>query len=215
MPSLAPINASTRSNAEEGDEPLGGNRVGEWKEEHWMVGPVPGERNGHTEHRAGLPDDLRDHDGLRQRERRHRPTDSAQDIEEEERPAAHPLFDRRAEDEEDEHVEQDVRNAGVEEHVRDERPGALPRMRRRKRERIGKARGSQQRVLDQEHEQVGDEQSSHPWSQTVHALRAHLFSYVSFRASGFYPPYPALLFRARLAIRSHSSGKGMPAACAA
>ena len=153
-----------------------------------MLGPVPGERDGHTEHRARRADDLRDHDGLRQRERRHRPTDSAQDVEEEERPAAHPLFDRRAEDEQDEHVEQDVRNAGVQEHVRDERPGALPRMRRRKRERVGKARGSQQRVLNQEHEQVGDQKSPHPWSQTVHALRSHLFSYVSFRASGFLSP---------------------------
>src|SRR5438034_5513602 len=54
---------------------------------------------------------------LCQRERRHRPTDSAQDVEEVERPAAHPLCDRRAEDAQDQHVEQNERNAGLQEQV--------------------------------------------------------------------------------------------------
>src|SRR6266704_171419 len=200
---------------EKRDEPFGWHRVRQRKDEHRMVRPIPGEGDRNAQHGTRRADDLGDGYQLPQDEGRRRATDPAEEIEEDEHATTHAVFDRRAEDEQHEHVEQDVRNARVQEHVRDERPRILPGMRGREPERADKARRGQPRALNKENEQVGDEESSYPGSQTVHPLRAHLCSYVSLEASSFYPPFPVLLFRARLAIRSHSSGKGMPDACAA
>ena len=63
--------------------------------------------------------------GERQREsarRRHRT-----EVIEDERPAAHPVLDRRAEHEQHEHVAEQVQEPGVHEHVGEEGPGPLQR----------------------------------------------------------------------------------------
>src|SRR5216117_3201887 len=56
-----------------------------------------------------------------------------------------------------------------------ERPRPFPGVQRIESERGQEARVDQQRLLNQEDEQVGDEQSSHPKCQTVQPRRAHLF----------------------------------------
>src|SRR5438128_7504190 len=83
--------------------------------------------------------------------------DTAEEIKQQEQATTHPVLDRRAEDEQHQHVEQDVRNTCVQEHVGDERPRILPGTRGGKPERAGKARGCQQRALNEKYEQVGDE----------------------------------------------------------
>src|SRR5437667_142195 len=108
-------------------------------------------------------DDLRHGHPLPQDERRCGSPDTAEEIKQQEQATTHPVLDRRAEDEQHQHVEQDVRNTCVQEHVGDERPRILPGTRGGKPERAGKARGCQQRALNEKYEQVGDEQSSYPW----------------------------------------------------
>src|SRR3989475_283116 len=130
----------------------------------------------------------------------------AQQIVEQERSAPHPLLDRRPEDEERQQVEREVEQVRMDEHVGEEGPRLREGGQRREPERDDEARAHEDRLLQEEDDQVGDHQPPHPRGHAERPLRAHQVSY----------PPPALPeFRANRQMRSHNSGNSIPAARAA
>src|ERR1051326_7165128 len=90
------------------DQPFRGNGIGQGEYEHRMLRPVPGERDGHAEDGAGGAENRPHPRELHQNEGEERAAQPAQQIEENERPAAHPIFHRCAEHEQHQHVEDEV-----------------------------------------------------------------------------------------------------------
>ena len=142
---------------EERDEPFRRNRIGQRENEDGVIGPVPGERDGHAHDRARGTEDQGDRHRLHEEKRERRAADPAEQIEQDESAPAHPIFDRRAEYEQHEHVEREVQNTRVQEHVRDERPWPLERVQRHQPQCFEIAGIDQHRLLNQEDEQIGDE----------------------------------------------------------
>ena len=105
----------------------------------------------------GGAEDQCDGHPLHQQEGEGGAADSADQIIEEEHAPAHPLFYGRPEYEQHQHVEREMQDARVQKQVGDERPRPLQRMQRHEPQRLQEARVDQQRLLDKEDEQIGDE----------------------------------------------------------
>ena len=107
------------------------------------------------------------------RRRQHRGADAAVEIVEDERPAAEPVLDRRAEHEQHEHVAQQVQQPRVDEHVGDEGPGPVERLAGREPERLLQRRRGEDRHEQEQHHRVRDDEAPHPGGQSVGGRQIH------------------------------------------